>query len=145
MVRSLDLVQQRQPKVRVPDVARPVDLLALGRAVAARPWSFRVQVHRRHDAELRVPLHWVTPKVLTETLRAMERGGFVSRTECDENPPRVEYELTELGRRSTRCTRRATGRGRTCPNRSRPGKLTRAPGGRGGIAVPRRKPRVATA
>ncbi|QCX81867.1 putative HTH-type transcriptional regulator YtcD [Streptomyces sp. YIM 121038] len=52
----------------------------------------------RRFTELRVPLHWVTPKVLTETLRSMERNGFLSRTVHDENPPRVEYELTALGR-----------------------------------------------
>ncbi|MFJ8310303.1 MULTISPECIES: winged helix-turn-helix transcriptional regulator [unclassified Streptomyces] len=52
----------------------------------------------RRFSELRVPLHWITPKVLTETLRAMERDGFLTRTEYDENPPRVEYELTGLGR-----------------------------------------------
>ena len=40
----------------------------------------------------------VTPKVLTETLRSLEEDGLVTRTRFDENPPRVEYELTELGR-----------------------------------------------
>lgn len=39
----------------------------------------------------------VTPKVLTETLRALERDGLVSRTEFHESPPRVEYALTPLG------------------------------------------------
>ncbi|MEU4347630.1 helix-turn-helix domain-containing protein [Streptomyces sp. NPDC023838] len=52
----------------------------------------------RRFSELRVPLHWITPKVLTETLRAMQRDGFLTRTAYDENPPRVEYELTPLGR-----------------------------------------------
>ncbi|WP_314612379.1 winged helix-turn-helix transcriptional regulator [Streptomyces stackebrandtii] len=52
----------------------------------------------RRFTELRVPLHWITPKVLTETLRAMERDGFLTRTVHDENPPRVEYALTALGR-----------------------------------------------
>ncbi|MEV0091170.1 helix-turn-helix domain-containing protein [Streptomyces sp. NPDC050738] len=52
----------------------------------------------RRFSELRVPLHWVTPKVLTETLRAMERDGFLTRTVHDERPPRVTYELTLLGR-----------------------------------------------
>ena len=52
----------------------------------------------RRFSELRVPLRRVSPKVLTETLRALERDGFVSRTAYDENPPRVEYALTPLGR-----------------------------------------------
>ncbi len=52
----------------------------------------------RRFTELKVPLHRVSPKVLTETLRAMERDGWVSRTAYDENPPRVEYGLTALGR-----------------------------------------------
>ncbi len=52
----------------------------------------------RRFGELRVPLRTVTPKVLTETLRAMERNGLITRTSYDENPPRVEYALTSLGR-----------------------------------------------
>lgn len=40
----------------------------------------------------------IAPKVLTETLRALERDGLVTRTAYAEVPPRVEYELTELGR-----------------------------------------------
>lgn len=52
----------------------------------------------RRFTELRVPMHRVTPKVLTETLRAMERDGMLTRTHYPEIPPRVEYELTELGR-----------------------------------------------
>jgi DNA-binding HxlR family transcriptional regulator len=39
----------------------------------------------------------ITSKVLTETLRALERDGIVTRTAYDESPPRVEYELTPLG------------------------------------------------
>ncbi|MET8980128.1 helix-turn-helix domain-containing protein [Streptomyces sp. NPDC004539] len=52
----------------------------------------------RRFGELRVPIRGVTPKVLSETLRAMERDGFLVRTAHDENPPRVEYALTPLGR-----------------------------------------------
>lgn len=40
----------------------------------------------------------VTPKVLTQTLRALERDGMITRTAYPEIPPRVEYELTPLGR-----------------------------------------------
>jgi DNA-binding HxlR family transcriptional regulator len=48
--------------------------------------------------ELKNHIQGVTPKVLTETLRTLERDGLVARTDYEENPPRVEYELTELGR-----------------------------------------------
>jgi DNA-binding PadR family transcriptional regulator len=39
----------------------------------------------------------VTQRMLTKTLRAMERDGLVNRREFGEIPPRVEYELTPLG------------------------------------------------
>lgn len=54
---------------------------------------------RRRFTELRAEMPQVTPKVLTETLRAMEREGTVTREVFDENPPRVEYELTAHGRK----------------------------------------------
>ena len=40
----------------------------------------------------------VAPKVLTETLRSLERDGLVTRTVFAQVPPRVDYELTDLGR-----------------------------------------------
>ncbi|PXY29862.1 HxlR family transcriptional regulator [Prauserella coralliicola] len=52
----------------------------------------------RRFSEPRVPLHRVTPKVLTETLRGLERDGLVSRTVHVGPSPRVEYVLTPLGR-----------------------------------------------
>jgi len=39
----------------------------------------------------------IAPKVLSQTLRALERDGLVTRTAYAEIPPRVEYELTPLG------------------------------------------------
>lgn len=50
----------------------------------------------RRYSELRVPLARVTPKVLTRSLRALERDGLLTRT-VSQCPPRVEYELTPLG------------------------------------------------
>lgn len=39
----------------------------------------------------------ITSKVLTQTLRALERDGLVTRTAYPQIPPRVEYQLTPLG------------------------------------------------
>lgn len=53
---------------------------------------------RLRFSELRNRIEGVTPKVLTQTLRALERDGLLTRTVYAEVPPRVEYELTALGR-----------------------------------------------
>jgi DNA-binding HxlR family transcriptional regulator len=47
--------------------------------------------------ELQRGLHDVSPKVLTQTLRSMERDGLIERSVFAEVPPRVEYMLTEMG------------------------------------------------
>ena len=48
-------------------------------------------------SELRARIGGVAPKVLTQTLRAMERDGLLTRTVHAQVPPRVDYELTPLG------------------------------------------------
>ncbi len=48
--------------------------------------------------QLRARVGVVTPKVLTETLRALESDGLVERRSYPDSPPRVEYSLTPLGR-----------------------------------------------
>lgn len=40
----------------------------------------------------------ISQKTLTITLRELERDGFVTRTMFATIPPRVDYELTEMGR-----------------------------------------------
>jgi DNA-binding HxlR family transcriptional regulator len=47
--------------------------------------------------EVRARIGGVAPKVLTQTLRAMERDGLLTRTVHAQVPPRVDYELTALG------------------------------------------------
>ncbi|GAA4787174.1 helix-turn-helix domain-containing protein [Actinomycetospora chlora] len=51
----------------------------------------------RHGA-IAARIGGITPKMLTQTLRGLERDGLVSRTVHAEVPPRVEYALTDLGR-----------------------------------------------
>jgi DNA-binding HxlR family transcriptional regulator len=53
---------------------------------------------RQRFGELERRITTITPKVLTQRLRQLERDGLVVRTYFPEVPPRVEYEISELGR-----------------------------------------------
>ena len=48
--------------------------------------------------EMRRSIGNISQKMLTSTLRALERDGLVTRTVYPVVPPRVDYELTNLGR-----------------------------------------------
>jgi DNA-binding HxlR family transcriptional regulator len=48
--------------------------------------------------ELRRRVAGVSEKMLSQTLHALERDGLVHREAQPTNPPRVDYELTPLGR-----------------------------------------------
>lgn len=48
--------------------------------------------------ELRRAIPSVSQRMLTLTLRNLERDGLVNRTVTPSIPPRVDYELTELGK-----------------------------------------------
>jgi DNA-binding HxlR family transcriptional regulator len=66
-------------------------------------WSVYV-IHVLGDAgtlrfnELRSQVDGISQRMLTVTLRGMERDGLVSRAVYPEVPPRVEYSLTPLGK-----------------------------------------------
>ncbi|MFC4035192.1 winged helix-turn-helix transcriptional regulator [Streptomyces polygonati] len=60
-------------------------------------WSLN-EYGRQRFVELQRGIASITPKVLTQRLRQLERDGLVVRTYHPEIPPRVEYDITELGR-----------------------------------------------
>jgi DNA-binding HxlR family transcriptional regulator len=47
---------------------------------------------------LRKMIEGISQKMLTTTLRGLERDGFVTRTVYPTTPPSVSYDLTDLGR-----------------------------------------------
>ncbi|WP_280415729.1 winged helix-turn-helix transcriptional regulator [Nocardia carnea] len=59
-------------------------------------WVLHYQGPQRF-VELQRLITTISPKVLTERLRQLERDGLVMRTYYPEVPPRVVYEISELG------------------------------------------------
>src|SRR5262245_9088375 len=54
---------------------------------------------RARFSELKRSIPGISQRMLTATLRSLERDGLLIREVFPEVPPRVEYELTALGRR----------------------------------------------
>lgn len=48
--------------------------------------------------ELKRSINGISQRMLTLSLRGLERDGLITRTVTPSTPPRVDYELTELGR-----------------------------------------------
>src|SRR5208283_2195566 len=53
---------------------------------------------RHRFSELHRSVEGISQRMLTLTLRGLERDGLITRTVHPTIPPRVEYELTDLGR-----------------------------------------------
>jgi DNA-binding HxlR family transcriptional regulator len=75
----------------------PVVDLVFSRWTTPILWKLN-ELGRLRFVELQRHIGTITPKMLTQRLRQLERDGLVGRTYHPEVPPRVEYEITELGR-----------------------------------------------
>jgi DNA-binding HxlR family transcriptional regulator len=53
---------------------------------------------KKRFSELRRSIEGISQRMLTLTLKGLERDGLITRTAYPTIPPRVEYELTKLGR-----------------------------------------------
>ena len=71
-------------------------------AKVANKWTAMIVITLSHGparfGEIRQSVQGISGKVLAETLRDLERDVILIRTAYDQMPPRVEYELTPLGR-----------------------------------------------
>ena len=65
-------------------------------------WSVQVVAllgdGKKRFSELRRSIEGISQRMLTLTLKGLERDGLITRTAYPTVPPRVEYELTRLGR-----------------------------------------------
>jgi len=65
-------------------------------------WSVQVVAllgdGKKRFSELRRTIEGISQRMLTLTLKGLERDGLITRTVYPTIPPRVEYELTRLGR-----------------------------------------------
>ncbi|MBU7598539.1 helix-turn-helix transcriptional regulator [Streptomyces sp. P38-E01] len=94
-------METEQPTPDEADVLRADSLAREIFAGVANKWSLLI-INVLGDrtlrfTELRVEIGGISHKMLTQTLRGLERDGVVHRTVHPAVPPRVEYRLTEAG------------------------------------------------
>jgi DNA-binding HxlR family transcriptional regulator len=75
----------------------PVVDLVFSRWTTPILWTLN-EFGRQRFVELQHRIGVITPKVLTQRLRQLERDGLVTREYFAEVPPRVEYDISPLGR-----------------------------------------------
>jgi DNA-binding HxlR family transcriptional regulator len=90
----LDRVQSRLPRnQRAYSAEKAVELVS-------DKWTVEIfhalRDGNRRYGEIRRTVPGISKKMLTQTLRKLERDGLVQRTEYDVTPPHVEYSLTPL-------------------------------------------------
>ncbi|SNY62948.1 winged helix-turn-helix transcriptional regulator [Paractinoplanes atraurantiacus] len=87
---------ERSPNPELACPVAPVVDIVFSRWTTPILWALH-EYGRQRFGELERLLPTITPKVLTQRLRQLERDGLVARTYHAEMPPRAEYEITPLG------------------------------------------------
>lgn len=93
------------PRIRLADLPRDTAECPVDRTLHVMEGRWATLVVRellagtKRFGELRAALAGISPKTLTDRLRHLEAGGIITRQAYAEVPPRVEYRLTEAGRR----------------------------------------------
>jgi len=81
--------------------SQPCEEIAATLALVGDKWSVLIVMYLAAGPtrfnELKRQIGGITQRMLTLTLRKLEREGLVSRTVHPEVPPKVEYALTALG------------------------------------------------
>ncbi len=96
-------MSDRPPPNIAPSIFYKLDMCPI-RAVISRvsgKWPLLVVAHlsfgKHRFSELLNGIPDISQRMLTQTLRTLERDGLVNRSVTASIPPRVDYELTELG------------------------------------------------
>src|SRR6267143_396930 len=95
---------RRHAKYDGPDPDLPEECRAVGTVLSlvGDKWSVMIIVilgsGPMRFTEIKRAVGGISQRMLTLTLRGLERDGLVTRTQFEKIPPRVDYELTDLGR-----------------------------------------------
>lgn len=99
-MKNHSIIHNQQDKI-VPGVQKKCPVNATI-AVLAGKWKMRILWELRFDikrfGQLKEAMPGVTPAVLSTQLLTLANEGIITRHVYAEIPPRVEYELTEIGR-----------------------------------------------
>lgn len=98
---SMDIVEGREPNGTTNVLSKNCPSNSVLEMVAGK-WQvlllYALRGGKRRYSELQGTVEGISQKMLTQTLRELERNGLVKRTSYPVVPPHTEYELTELGR-----------------------------------------------
>lgn len=89
------MIQKTNERVHICPVDTCLELIS-GKWKPRILWKLRRDGVRRFG-QLRRELETITPKMLTQQLRELERDGLVERRVYAQVPPKVEYSLSEFG------------------------------------------------